>query len=207
MYCNDDIFKILDTINEMWDYYFCCHGKYHALCVADTVEYILSSLSYDLRTIELGKIAGLLHDIGCIVGRWNHARMSAAFVSVYLTDEYFLPEEKNVIVHAIGDHSAGNEISSVIGAALLIADKIDASKKRSLPITPTHVWYDKVMTSPIIDNVEINISRDKVITINYITNDTLAIQKDQKPFSIISKAAQYLGCACRFQINGEERVV
>ena len=97
-----------------------------------------------------------------------------------------------------------DEISSAIGAALLIADKIDVSKKRDLPITPTHVWYEKVADSPVIENVEINISCDNIITINYITNDTLPVQKDQKPYSIISKAAQYLNCSCYVKINGNE---
>jgi len=203
-YCNDDIFKVLNAINEMWsDYYSCCHGKYHALFVADTVEYILSSLFYDLRTVELGKIAGLLHDIGCIVGRRNHARMSAAFATVHLDVSLFLPDERNIVVQAIEDHSAGNNISSVIGAALLIADKIDTSKKRRLPIGPTHIFYDEVSVEPIIDDVEINISNN-IITINYVTNDAFSINKDQHPYNLIFKAAQYLRCTCCLEINGNE---
>ena len=203
MYCNNGILKILDSINQMWDYYFCCHGRYHALFVADTVEYILNALSYDARTVELGKIAGLLHDIGCIVGRHEHARMSAAIASVYLVDG-LSPGEKNTIVQAISDHSTGEEIESAIGAALLIADKIDVSKKRGLPIAPGHVWYEEVMASPVIDDVVLHISGDKCMTIDYLTHDTLVIQPDKKPYNIILKAADYLDCTCRFYINGKE---
>jgi len=35
-----------------------------------------------------------------------------------------------MIVQAIDVHSDGNDISSAVGAALLIADKADISKKR-----------------------------------------------------------------------------
>ena len=162
-YHSEGIFKILDAINRMWDYYVVCHGKYHALFVADTIEYLLKSLSYDARTIEIGKIAGLLHDIGCIVGRWNHASMSAAIVTVWLeASQVLLPEEKNIIIQAIKDHSEGKDLSSAVGAALLFADKIDCSKKRNLSPEPNHVRYKELS---IIDDVEVNIS-EKILTIN-----------------------------------------
>jgi len=197
---NKDTLKILDAINDMWGYYVACHGRYHALFVADTVEYILKSLSYDKKTIELGKIAGLLHDIGCIVGRWNHASMSAAIVTVWLESTSLLPEEKNIILQAIENHSRGKTHSSAVDAALFIADKIDASKKRNLNPEPSHVRYSGLST---IDDVKINIKND-TITINYITTDKFSINKDNSPYNLLVSAANYLGCTCHFHINGKE---
>jgi len=197
---NDDIFKILDSINTMWEYYVACHGKYHAKFVANTVEYILKSLSYDKKTIDLGKTAGLLHDIGCIVGRWNHASMSAAIVSVWLESTPLSPEEKNMITQAIENHSRGKTYSSAIDAALYIADKIDVSKKRNLTPKPNHVRYNELST---IDNVKMYV-KDKTITVDYITSDILHIDKNKSPYNSIAEAAKYLGCACRFIINGKE---
>lgn len=201
-YHNDDILKILDAINDKYrDYDVMCHGRYHALFVADTAEYILKSLAYDARTIELGKIAGLLHDIGCIVGRRKHASMSAAIVSVWLEDSVvLLPEEKNVIIQAIKEHSGDKEISSAVGAAILFADKIDYSKKRNLTPEPNHRRYKYLST---IDDVEVNIS-SKAITVNYITNDIFSIDKNKQPYNLLIAAAQYFGCTCHFQINGKE---
>ena len=196
-FCNDAIFKVLDAINQIFEYYVVCHGRYHALFVADTVEYILKSLSYDLRTIELGKIAGLLHDIGCIAGRTNHARLSAAIATVYLDVPLILPEERDIMIQAIEDHSGGNAISSAIGAALLFADKIDCSKKRNLPVEPSHPRYTEQSD---IEDVELNIS-GKVITINYITNnEAFCPTKDKR----LIKAAEYLGCTCHFQVNSRD---
>ena len=197
----DGSLKIQDAINNMWDYYVVCHGKYHALFVADTTEYLLKSLSYDARTIEIGKVAGLLHDIGCIVGRWNHASMSAAIVSVWLeASQVLLPEEKNIIIQAIKDHSEGKDLSSAVGAAVLFADKIDVSKKRNLSPEPNHPRYKELST---IDDVEVNIS-DKIITINYVTNELFSIDKSKHPYCLLVMAANYLGCDCHFHINGKE---
>ncbi len=89
LYHDRDINKIIDSTNEMLNKMtdgalIMCHGRYHTMFVVDTIEQILRSLSYDSRIIELGKIAALLHDIGCIAGRWNHAQKSAALTKVYL---------------------------------------------------------------------------------------------------------------------------
>ncbi len=58
---------ILDNVNEVLNrvekgMLRGCHGRYHAMFVVDTVEYLLKSLSYDSKIVELGKIAALLHD-------------------------------------------------------------------------------------------------------------------------------------------------
>lgn len=89
LYHSTDIAMILDNVNEVLNkvgkgMLRGCHGRYHAMFVVNTIEYILKSLSYDPRTVELGKIAALLHDIGNIAGRKNHARKSAALADVFL---------------------------------------------------------------------------------------------------------------------------
>ena len=40
------------------------HSFAHVLHVAEMAGYILQTMGYDARTIELAKIAGYLHDIG-----------------------------------------------------------------------------------------------------------------------------------------------
>lgn len=140
LYHSTDIAMILDNVNEVLNkvekgMLRGCHGRYHTMFVVDTVEYLLKSLSYNSKIVEFGKIAALLHDIGNIAGRWNHARKSTALAEVFLDDlEELLPTEKNMIVQAIGNHSDGENIMSPIGAALLLADKVDVSKRRRLHI-------------------------------------------------------------------------
>jgi len=203
-----DINKIIDTINEMLlpkGMYQACHGRYHALFVVDMVEHILQSLSYELRIIELGKIAALLHDIGNIAGRWNHARKGAALATVLMEyPVHFLQEEKGIIIQAIEDHSGGKDISSAVGAALLIADKVDISKRRILPFKSIDDWHKNLLE---IEDVHLHVSNDSII-INYITTESfskdLLMSDYTKGFQLPIKAAEYLGCTCHFQFNGRE---
>lgn len=209
-YYNDrDINEIIDTNNEMLDKmtdgaFRMCHGRYHTMFVVDTVEYILKSLSYDARTIELGKIAALLHDIGCIAGRWNHARKSAALATVFLDEPiHLLPEEVKMIIQAIEDHSDGKCISSAAGAALLIADKMDFSKNRCLPLKSTDAEYINDLK---IDNVDICVS-DKSITVNCVSTESFSkdlFKSTYTRYNVLMNASEYLGCAFHFQFNGTE---
>ena len=210
LFCNDtDINMVLDTINEMYskaqpNMMTACHGRYHTMFVVDMTEHILTTLEYDPRTIELGKIAALLHDIGSVAGRWNHAQKSAALARVYFDGcDNLNSDEKDIVVQAIADHSNGNNISSAVGAALIIADKADISKRRILPIDTIDAWHKNLLE---IENVDVRIS-DKIITIDHIVIDAFCkeLHKSEytKGFIMLVKAAKYLGCECRFYINGK----
>ena len=208
LYNSAEINMIIDNINEIFNrtqkgMLSGCHGRYHTTFVVDTVEYILKSMSYNARIIELGKIAALLHDIGVIAGRWNHARKSAALATVFLDDlEHITSNEKDTIIHAIKDHSDGSNISSVVGAALLIADKVDISKRRIFP-DPVDIWHKNLLE---VKNVNLNIT-DKVISINIITTEAFSkelISGHEKYYEIPIKAANFLNCVLNFQFNGVE---
>ena len=45
------------------------HSLAHVTMCAERAGYILKSLGYDDRTVELAKIAGYLHDIGNVINR------------------------------------------------------------------------------------------------------------------------------------------
>ena len=53
------------------------HSFSHVMHVAETAGYILQTLGFDARTIELAKIAGYLHDIGNLVNRKDHSQSGA----------------------------------------------------------------------------------------------------------------------------------
>lgn len=48
------------------------HSFAHVAHVAETAGYLLHTLGYDERTVELAKIAGYLHDIGNLVNRKDY---------------------------------------------------------------------------------------------------------------------------------------
>ncbi len=115
---------LLDTINEKnKNTLLLCHGRHHVINVVNRISYILETLNESSKIIELGKIAGLLHDIGCIEGKENHTLRSTKMSAKYLETLDLTEPEKKLILDAIRDHSKGENINSSIGAALIFADK------------------------------------------------------------------------------------
>jgi len=200
----EEIKIILDNVNEIYkDSMLACHGRAHTMSVVDVTEYILKSLSYNSRIIEFGKIAALLHDIGRIAGRANHAEKSAALAQIILDKSDFSTEERSMIIQAIKDHSKAENISSAIGAAIYIADKIDITKSRILPLGIIDPWHKNLLE---IKGVKINISSNE-ITVDYITTDAfskeLLLSEYDKKIEMIVKAAAYLGCSCEVRFRSK----
>lgn len=195
--------NIIDSINKVNENnLLACHGRYHATFVINTIENLLTKLNFGEGIIELGKIAGLLHDIGTIEGKKGHAHRSSEMCIYFLDKTKLSQESKNIIIHAIEDHSNGNEINSPVGAALLLADKIDISKNRVLELGKQDRWHRNLL------NIEetILMVEDKNIIINYIINDKFSrkilSEELKKGITIPIKASNYFGCNCIFQLNG-----
>lgn len=110
---------------------FTMHDKSHTLCVSHYTGMILSELGFDPHVVELGKIAGYLHDIGNVVNRMDHSH-SGANLAFDILSKYNIPQSDIWdIVSAIGNHDidTGWPVND-IGAALIIADKCDVRRSR-----------------------------------------------------------------------------
>lgn len=107
------------------------HGHRHISIVSNRTGKILEKLGYSERTVELGKIAGYLHDIGNCVNRVDHAHSGAILAYNILKDMGMPVEERTEIMMAIGNHdeNTGRAISE-ISAALILADKSDVHRDR-----------------------------------------------------------------------------
>ena len=107
------------------------HSFAHVGSVAETVGYILKTLGYPERTVELGKIAGYLHDIGNLVNRVEHSQSGAVMAFRLLDKMGFPAEEICTIVSAIGNHDEGTGVPvNPVAAALILADKSDVRRSR-----------------------------------------------------------------------------
>ena len=107
------------------------HSFAHVTLVAENAGYILQTLGYDERTIELAKIAGYLHDIGNLVNRVEHSQSGAIMAFRILDHLNFPPDETGMIVSAIGNHDEGTGVPvSPLAAALILADKSDVRRNR-----------------------------------------------------------------------------
>ncbi len=107
------------------------HSFAHVGTVAEMTGYILQTLGHSERMVELGKIAGYLHDIGNLVNRVDHSQ-SGAIMAFRMLDKWdFPPEEISLIVTAIGNHDEGTGVPvNPIAAALILADKSDVRRSR-----------------------------------------------------------------------------
>ena len=107
------------------------HSFAHVTHVAETVQYILETLGYSQREVELGQIAGYLHDIGNLINRIDHSQSGAMMAFRILKDMGADAKDIATIVTAIGNHDEGTgRPVSPMAAALILADKSDVRRSR-----------------------------------------------------------------------------
>ena len=148
------------------------HSYRHIGIVSKRTEEILRKLGYDERTIELGKIAGYLHDIGNCVNRTDHAHSGAILAYNILKDMEMPVEERTEIMMAIGNHdeNTGTAVSD-ISAAIILADKSDVHRDRVVNTNlSTFDIHDRVNYA--VTNAELKLdSENRRIKLN-LTIDT-----------------------------------
>ena len=107
------------------------HSFSHVQRVALTAAYVLEHLGYDKHTVELAKIAGVLHDIGNLVNRTEHSQSGAVMAFRILDNKGMPPQDIATVVTAIGNHDEGTGVPvNAVAAALIIADKSDVRRSR-----------------------------------------------------------------------------
>lgn len=148
------------------------HSFAHVVHVAEMAGYILETLGYDARTVELAKIAGYMHDIGNLVNRKEHSQSGAIMAWSILNDMDCDPAELATIVTAIGNHDEGTGVPvNAVAAALILADKADVRRSR--------VRNENIASFDIHDRVNysvkksvLKINEDKTIVKLKLTVDT-----------------------------------
>ncbi len=186
------------------------HSFAHVTKVADTSAYILETLGYSKREVELARIAGFMHDIGNIVSRVDHSQ-SGAIMAFRLLDKLGMdPEEISTIITAIGNHDEMTAVPvNAIAAALIIADKTDVRRTR---VRNTEVIsfdiHDRVNYS--VKKTEVKINQEKTLIKLKITIETkycpvmdyfeIFLQR----MLLCKKAALKLGLEFRLIINEQQ---
>ena len=148
------------------------HSNRHIGIVSKRTEEILTKLGYDEHTIELGKIAGYLHDIGNCVNRVDHAH-SGAILAYNILKEMGMPApDITEIVMAIGNHDEGTGTAvSAISAALILADKSDVHRDRVINTNmSTFDIHDRVNYA--VTNAELEVDEKAKKVILKLTIDT-----------------------------------
>ncbi len=107
------------------------HGFRHCKIVSNTAYRIVKKLDYHEKIACLAAAAGFLHDIGNMLGRNMHNKMSAILAKEILEEVGFSLKDITRIMTAIVVHEESEGvIPDEIAAALLIADKSDVHRSR-----------------------------------------------------------------------------
>lgn len=205
---NNDYLKLVREIenikfitNGKWDWE---HGLAHYKRVSLYVWQILEQLNTDDRTIELGMTAALLHDIGLSKGdKINHAVESSRIFQNFIDLKDISEKEKEVLRQAIYDHSNGNDIQSLIGLSLVLADKLDVTYHRTINSSIQDKMNQEIQK---IKSVNIDITDNELI-VTYTTDSSfdISILRDwNKSIMIPLKVAKYLGKKFVFFVNNQQ---
>lgn len=188
------------------------HSFAHVMHVAQIAGYILETLGYDARTVELAKIAGYLHDIGNLVNRKEHSQSGAVMAWSILNDMGCDPGELATIVTAIGNHDEGTGVPvNAVAAALILADKADVrwTRVRNADIETFDI-HDRVNYS--VKKSVLKINEEKTLVKLKLTVDTKFgsvmdyFEIFMERMILCRKAAEKLGLQFKLIINEQQLI-
>ena len=188
------------------------HSFAHVTLVAETVKYILETLEFDPHAIEIGQIAGYLHDIGNLVNRIDHSQSGAVMAFQILNELNFPAEDVATIVTAIGNHDEGTGVPvNPVAAALILADKADVrrSRVRNRDISSFDI-HDRVNYS--VTKSQLKINEEKTLVKLKLSVDTHFgsvmdyFEIFMQRMILCRKAAERLGLQFKLIINEQQLI-
>lgn len=186
------------------------HSFAHVGRVAETAGYILTTLGYDARTVELCKIAAFLHDIGNLVNRSEHSQSGAVMAFRILDNMGFQPAEIALITTAIGNHDEGTGVPvNPLAAALILADKSDVRRNRvrTKDIAGFDI-HDRVNYSVTDSELTINAERTTVqlkLTVDTHFSSVMDyFEIFMERMLLCRRAAETLGLRFKLDINDQQ---
>ena len=188
------------------------HSFAHVTMCANTAAYLLETMGYDTRTVELARIAAYMHDIGNLINRVDHSQ-SGALMAFRILDKLGMPaEELCTVVTAIGNHDEGSGVPvDAVSAALILADKSDVRRSRVRNQDPaTFDIHDRVNYS--VEDSALTIDDDRrSITLHLSIDQTISSIMDYfeiflDRMTLCRRAADKLGLSFHLRIN-QQRVL
>ena len=188
------------------------HSFAHVTRAAEVCGYILETLGYPERDVELARIAGYLHDIGNLVNRESHSLSGAVMAFRILESMGFDAADIATITTAIGNHDEGTGVPvGPVCAALILADKSDVRR--------TRVRNRDATTFDIHDRVNYSVKKSSLKINEEHTLIKLKLLVDTKYGSVMDyfeiflgrmimcrKAAERLGMQFKLIINEQQLI-
>jgi metal-dependent HD superfamily phosphatase/phosphodiesterase len=206
---NSKAMSLIDGANDvMLAMGYTEHGHRHVGIVSSITRYIMDKLEMPQREIELGMIAGYLHDIGNVINRIDHP-MTGANIAYSLLDEMGMSaSEISPILGAIGNHEelAGTPVS-YMSAALILADKSDVHFSRvQNPVLETFDIHDRVNYAVQKSRVEMDPAKKEIELTLEIDTTFASVMEYFEIFLtrmvMCRRAANMLGYEFRLRVNG-----
>lgn len=181
---NDSVLKIYIEIEktEIRDGGWAFHNYEHVKNVSKIAEKILTDLNFNQETIYQCKLACLLHDVGALQGKEEHAQRSFEYARKLFEDKNWIFEGSASVLDAIKNHSSGFETNNIIALSIILADKLDIKKTR---ISEEGKKIEGNRQYAHIEDIIINIQND-TLTINFIT-DCKIIMKEVNHYYFTDK--------------------
>lgn len=185
------------------------HSFAHCTKVAMVAGDILEKTGYDVREVELARIAGYMHDIGNAVNRIDHAQSGAMMAFRILDKMGMAPKDVATVITAIGNHDEQTAAPvNVVAAALIIADKTDVRRSRVRNRSTINFdIHDRVNYAAEQSEVILQ-PEQKTITLDLTINTDICAVIDY--FEIFTgrmllcrKAAEFLGLQFKLNINDQ----
>lgn len=188
------------------------HSFAHVGLVAANSKYILETLGYSPREVELVQIAGYLHDIGNLVNRIDHSQSGAVMAFRILEGMGMEAADIAEIVTAIGNHDEGTgKPVSTLAAALILADKSDVRRSRVRNQDKANFdIHDRVNYSVTKAELKINESRTLIKLKLHIDTRYGSVMDYFEIFlgrmTLCRKAAETLGLQFKLIINEQQLI-
>ena len=186
------------------------HSFAHVEKVASSAAMILETLGFDERTVELARIAAMMHDIGNVINRIDHAQ-SGAVMAFRLLDNLDMPaSEICSIISAIGNHDEGTGLPlDPISAALIIGDKTDVRRSRVRNTDMlTFDIHDRVNYAVVSSKLRFNDSKTSIVLELEIDTEISSVLEYFEIFMermlLCRRASAFLGVQFEMIINGSK---
>lgn len=171
---NSEIEKIYSMIEkrEKEDLGYAYHNMNHINNVTSLASYILKSLNYDTNTLYKAKIACLLHDVGALDGKDNHAYRSYIYAKNLFENNNWNFEGKDDILDAIKNHSNSFDSTNFLTLVVMLADKLDIKQNRI-----TDYGMKVIGNRQYGHIIDIIIQIDSMLAINFITDGNIILDE------------------------------
>jgi HD superfamily phosphohydrolase YqeK len=177
------------------------HGLIHSINVSKTIEYIMNKLNYSYDYIIAGRVSAIMHDLGCINGKSDHASRSHEIAKKYLKKLDI--KYKKEILNAILNHSNCTNASGDLDIILFLADKLDIAKDR---VGPGGYDFIGMRQLQYIEKIIIYIE-NQVLTVEFLTSSALNFEElnnfyfIDKVFDSIKKFSNKFSLSYKIIIN------